>query len=104
MSVLPFDDRDGTIWYNGKLIPWRDAKFHVLTHALHYASCVFEGQRAYNGKIFKLTEHSERLHTSANYLGFDIPYSVAEIDKAANDADKNSCRCSSLGMAIIFHA
>ncbi len=85
MSVLPFDDRDGTIWYNGKLIPWRDAKFHVLTHALHYASCVFEGQRAYNGKIFKLTEHSERLHTSAKYLGFDIPYSVAEIDKAAYD-------------------
>ena len=57
----PFDDRDGWIWFDGGLVPWREAQVHVLTHALHYASSVFEGQRAYNGTIFKLTEHSERL-------------------------------------------
>lgn len=85
MSLVPFDDRDGKIWFNGKLIDWRDAKVHVLTHALHYASCVFEGQRAYGGKIFKLTEHTERLHNSAEILDFKIPYSVAEIDQAAYD-------------------
>ena len=83
MSVLPFDDRDGVIWLDGKLVPWRDAKLHVLTHALHYASCVFEGQRAYNGRVFKLTEHSQRLHRSADLLGFKIPYSVTEINAAA---------------------
>jgi branched-chain amino acid aminotransferase len=85
MSLIPFDDRDGVIWYDGKLIPWRDAKIHVLSHGLHYASCVFEGERAYEGRIFKLTEHSERLLRSGKILGFDIPYSVAEIDKACND-------------------
>ncbi|HEX6094109.1 MAG TPA: branched-chain amino acid aminotransferase, partial [Dongiaceae bacterium] len=82
MSVLPFDDRDGVIWFDGKLVPWRDAKVHVLTHGLHYASCVFEGERAYNGKVFKSTEHSERLHRSAEILGFKIPFSPAEIDAA----------------------
>jgi branched-chain amino acid aminotransferase len=86
MSVLPFDDRDGVIWFDGKLVPWRDAKVHVLTHGLHYASCVFEGERAYNGKVFKSTEHSERLHRSADILGFKIPYSVAEIDAAKKAA------------------
>ncbi|RMF10697.1 MAG: branched-chain amino acid aminotransferase, partial [Alphaproteobacteria bacterium] len=85
MSLVPFDDRDGKIWFNGKLVDWRDAKIHVLTHALHYASCVFEGQRAYGGEIFKLTEHSQRLHESARILDFEIPYSVAEIDQAARD-------------------
>ena len=82
MSVLPFDDRDGVIWFDGKLVPWRDAKVHVLTHGLHYASCVFEGERAYNGKVFKSSEHSERLHRSAEILGFKIPFSPAEIDAA----------------------
>ncbi|MGE3231071.1 MAG: branched-chain amino acid aminotransferase [Hyphomicrobium sp.] len=82
MSVLPFDDRDGTIWFDGKLVPWRDARLHVLTHGLHYASCVFEGERAYEGQIFKMTEHNERLVKSAEILGFEIPYSVAEIDAA----------------------
>ncbi|MEX0814211.1 MAG: branched-chain amino acid aminotransferase [Dongiaceae bacterium] len=82
MDVLPFDDRDGVIWYDGALLPWRDAKLHVLTHGLHYASCVFEGERAYNGHVFKLTEHSRRLVNSAALLGFAIPYSVAEIDAA----------------------
>jgi branched-chain amino acid aminotransferase len=77
-----YDDRDGWIWLDGELVPWRDARVHVLTHALHYASSVFEGQRAYNGTIFKLTEHSERLHKSARLLGFEIPWSVAEIDAA----------------------
>ena len=80
--TLPFDQRDGVIWYDGKLVPWKDAKLHVLSHGLHYASCVFEGERAYGGEIFKSTEHSERLHESARLLDFHIPYSVAEIDAA----------------------
>jgi branched-chain amino acid aminotransferase len=79
MAILPFDDRDGWIWFNGAMVPWRDAKVHVLTHGLHYGSCVFEGERAYNGKIFKDREHSERLHNSAKLIGFDIPYSVDEL-------------------------
>jgi branched-chain amino acid aminotransferase len=83
-----FDDRDGWIWFDGKLVPWREANVHVLTHALHYASSVFEGQRAYNGEIFKLTEHSQRLHKSAQILGFEIPWSVAEIDAAAKEVLK----------------
>ncbi|HEX9790475.1 MAG TPA: branched-chain amino acid aminotransferase [Kiloniellales bacterium] len=83
MSLLPFDDRDGVIWFDGKLVPWRDAKVHVLTHGLHYASCVFEGERAYNGIIFKMTEHHQRLHDSAIILGFELPYPVAAIDAAA---------------------
>lgn len=82
MAGAPFDDRDGFIWFDGELIPWRDAKVHVLTHALHYASCVFEGERVYGGTVFKLTEHSERLEKSGRILGFDLPYSVQEIDDA----------------------
>jgi branched-chain amino acid aminotransferase len=85
MSMLPFDDRDGVIWYDGALIPWRDANLHVLSHGLHYASCVFEGERVYNGEIFKLTEHSERLAQSAAMLDFQIPYAVADIDAACNE-------------------
>ena len=77
-----FDDRDGWIWMDGKLVPWREANVHVLTHALHYASSVFEGQRAYNGTIFKLSEHSERLRNSASLLGFELPWSVEQIDAA----------------------
>jgi branched-chain amino acid aminotransferase len=80
--ALSFDQRDGVIWYDGTLVPWADAKLHVLSHGLHYASCVFEGERAYGGEIFKCTEHSERLHESARWLDFEIPYSVAEIDAA----------------------
>jgi len=82
MALVPFDDRDGSIWFDGKLIPWRDAKVHLLTHALHYASCVFEGERVYGGTVFKLTEHSQRLAASAKILGFELPCSVAEIDEA----------------------
>ena len=81
---MNFDDRDGFIWMDGALRPWREAQVHVLTHALHYASSVFEGQRAYGGTIFKLTEHSERLRHSAQLIGFDIPYTVAQIDAACN--------------------
>jgi branched-chain amino acid aminotransferase len=85
MTLMPYDDRDGFIWFDGRMLPWRDAKIHVLTHALHYASCVFEGERVYGGTIFKLTEHTERLVESARLLDFEIPWSVAEIDKACND-------------------
>lgn len=77
-----FDQRDGSIWMNGALIPWTDARVHVLTHGLHYASSVFEGERAYAGAIFKLREHTERLVYSAKELGFEIPYTVDEIDAA----------------------
>ena len=77
-----FDDRDGWIWLDGEMVPWRDARVHVLTHALHYASSVFEGQRAYNGQIFKLDEHSERLRKSSSLLGFELPWSVEEINAA----------------------
>ncbi len=86
MADQPFHDRDGLIWYNGEMVPWRDTKIHVLTHGLHYASCVFEGERAYNGNIFKLTEHTERLAASAQTLGFKLPYSVAEIDEACRES------------------
>ncbi len=82
MSLVPFDDRDGSIWWDGALIPWRDAKLHVLSHGLHYASAVFEGERAYSGHIFKLREHTDRLVESGRILGFEIPYSEAEIDEA----------------------
>ncbi len=78
----PFDRRDGVIWYDGQLIPWADANLHVLSHGLHYASCVFEGERAYGGVIFRSTEHSERLRRSAQVLDFEIPFSAAEIDAA----------------------
>jgi branched-chain amino acid aminotransferase len=88
MALLPFDDRDGVIWFDGRMIPWRDARIHVLTHALHYASCVFEGERVYSGEIFKLTDHSERLVNSASILDFKIPYSVAEIDAACREVVK----------------
>lgn len=82
MSVIPFDMRDGLIWFNGELVDWKDAKIHILSHGLHYGSCVFEGERAYGGSIFKCTEHSERFKKSAELLDFEIPYSVAEIDAA----------------------
>jgi branched-chain amino acid aminotransferase len=79
---ISFDNIDGVIWYDGKLVPWKDANVHVLTHGLHYASAVIEGERAYGGTIFKSAAHSERLKASANMLDFEIPYSVAEIEAA----------------------
>ena len=80
--MLNFDDQDGQIWFDGVLQDWRDVKLHVLSHGLHYGSCVFEGERVYNGNVFKLREHTERLITSANTLGFEIPYSLEEIEQA----------------------
>ena len=80
-----FDDRDGWIWFDGKLVPWREANVHILTHAMHYASSVFEGQRAYGSTIFKLDEHSSRLRNSAELLGFTLPWSVEQISAACNE-------------------
>ena len=77
-----YDDRDGKIWLNGDMVEWREANVHVLTHGLHYGSSVFEGERAYGGKIFKSRDHSERLHFSANQLDFEIPFTVDEIEEA----------------------
>ena len=88
MNSIPYDKRDGKIWLDGSLVEWKDAKLHVLTHGLHYASSVFEGERVYEGEIFKLTEHSERLVYSASRMGFEIPYSVSEIDKFCREVVK----------------
>ena len=85
MALVPFDDRDGFIWWNGALIPWREAKLHVLSHGLHYGSAVFEGERAYGGNIFKLDAHSDRLIESGRLLGFEIPFSKAQINQACID-------------------
>jgi branched-chain amino acid aminotransferase len=82
MALVPFDDRDGMIWWDGALLPWRDAKLHVLSHGLHYASAVFEGERAYAGHIFRLRDHTERLLNSGRILGFEIPYTAEQIDAA----------------------
>lgn len=82
MDMRTYDDRDGFIWFDGELVDWRDARVHVLTHALHYASAVFEGQRAYGGRVFKLSDHSARLINSARILGFELPWSREEIDAA----------------------
>ncbi len=82
MALIPFDDRDGFIWLDGALRPWREAKLHVLSHALHYASAVFEGERCYSGNIFRLRDHTQRLIDSGRILGFEIPYSADEIDAA----------------------
>lgn len=86
--VLSFDNRDGFIWMDGEMVEWRNAKTHVLTHGLHYGSCVFEGERSYGGKIFKDREHTERFHQSAKLLGFDIPYSVEAIMAAKQQVMK----------------
>jgi branched-chain amino acid aminotransferase len=85
MALVPFDDRDGWIWWDGALVPWRDAKLHVLSHGLHYASAVFEGERAYAGNIFRLRDHTDRLINSARILGFEIPYTADQIDTACKE-------------------
>ena len=90
MSLVPFDDRDGYVWMNGEFIQWRDANLHVLSHAVHYASAVFEGERAYDGEIFKLREHTERLFKSANILDFEVPFSMDEIDEASKELLKKN--------------
>ena len=85
MESVPYDKRSGKIWYNGKAVDWKDANIHILNHGLHYASCVFEGERVYDGEIFKLEQHTERLFYSAKRMGIKVPYSQKEI----NDACKN---------------
>ncbi|NEU11410.1 branched-chain amino acid aminotransferase [Methylobacterium sp. BTF04] len=90
MSMIPFDEREGTIWFDGVLVPWKDAKIHVLSHGLHYGSSVFEGERAYGGRIFKTREHAERLLRSAELLDFKIPYSADEIETAKDLVLKTS--------------
>ncbi len=85
MALVPFDNRDGWIWLDGQFVPWREATVHVLTHGLHYASAVFEGERMYGGEIFKLTEHTQRLFKSAEILDFSIPFTVAQIDEACKE-------------------
>ena len=82
--MIPYDKRSGKIWYNGELVDWSDVKVHVLSHGLHYASCVFEGERVYDGSIFKLEEHTSRLFYSAKRMGFEIPYTEDEINAASN--------------------
>ncbi|MEK9645365.1 MAG: branched-chain amino acid aminotransferase [Alphaproteobacteria bacterium] len=83
--MINFDDQDGDIWFNGKLVPWRDSRIHVLSHGLHYGSCVFEGERVYNGEVFKLREHTQRLLDSGKELGFKIPYTLEELEQATLD-------------------
>ena len=81
--MIPYDKREGKIWYNNELVDWNDVKLHVLSHGLHYASCVFEGERVYDGEIFKLEEHTKRFFHSAKRMGFEIPYGEAEINLAS---------------------
>ena len=85
MAALPYDDRNGWIWMDGEYLPWRECNVHVLTHAIHYGGAAFEGQRAYNGKIFKLEEHTDRLFKSANILGYEIPFTKDDINNACNE-------------------
>ena len=84
MVLVPFDDRDGTIWLDGAMVPWRDATLHILSHGLHYASGVFEGERAYGGNVFMLRAHTDRLIASGRLLGFEIPWTADQIDAACN--------------------
>jgi hypothetical protein len=88
MALVPFDDRDGVIWWDGEMVPWRDAKLHVLSHGLHYASGVFEGERAYAGNIFMLRAHTDRLIASGRILGFEIPWTAEQIDAACQEVIK----------------
>ncbi|MEM6410504.1 MAG: branched-chain amino acid aminotransferase [Pseudomonadota bacterium] len=86
MDASPYDDRDGYIWLDGEFVAWRESKVHVLTHGMHYASCVFEGERAYAGQIYRSKEHSDRLANSAKILGFDLPFTVDQIEDAKKEA------------------
>ena len=85
METIPYDKRSGKLWFNGQAIDWSNAKIHVLNHGLHYASCVFEGERVYDGEIFKLEEHTERLFYSAERMGINVPYSKEEINNACKE-------------------
>tara|TARA_X000001036_G_C20651808_1_gene795334 strand:- start:1024 stop:1914 length:891 start_codon:yes stop_codon:yes gene_type:complete len=88
MESIPYDKRSGKIWFNGKAVEWKDANIHILNHGLHYASCVFEGERVYDGDIFKLEEHTERLFYSAKRMGIEVPYSREEINEACKSIVK----------------
>ncbi len=90
MAHLPYDQLDGEIWYDGEFVPWKEAQLHVLSHALHYASCVFEGERAYGGQIFKLEEHTDRLFESGRILDMDIPFTAHDINEACKEALKRN--------------
>ena len=85
MEMIPYDKRSGKIWFNGQLVNWKDAQIHVLNHGLHYASCVFEGERVYDGEIFKLEEHTERLFYSAKRMGIKMPFTQLEINEACKN-------------------
>ena len=85
METIPYDKRSGKIWFNGKTVEWQNANIHILNHGLHYASCVFEGERVYDGEIFKLEEHTSRLFYSAKRMGIDVPYSEKEINQACKE-------------------
>jgi len=101
MSMIPFDDRDGFIWYDGRLVPWRDAKLHVLNHGLHYASCVFEGERVYNGRVFRLEDHNERLINSARVLGFEVP-AGRRADGRVGAGEQDPLGARRMGLAAYF--
>lgn len=98
----PYHDRDGWIWMNGTFVPWREASVHVLTHGLHYGSSVFEGERSYDGQIFRSREHSERLHNSARLMGFQIPYTVDELERAKHETVMKSGLASAYVRAIAW--
>jgi branched-chain amino acid aminotransferase len=102
MAEAAYHDRDGWIWVNGAFVPWREANVHVLTHALHYASAVFEGERAYDGSIFLSRQHSERLHTSARLMGFEIPFPVEELCAAKQETVNKSGLGSAYVRAIAW--
>ena len=89
--MIPYDKRKGKIWYNGDLVDWQDVKLHVLSHGLHYASCVFEGLRVYDGEIFKLVEHTDRLYHSAKRMDIKIPYSKGDINNATKKIVLSLC-------------
>ena len=88
MVLIPFDDRDGSIWFDGEMVPWRNAKTHCLSHGLHYASLVFEGERVYSGRVFKGAEHTARLRTSAKMLDFDVPVYDDALETAKHEVIK----------------
>ena len=85
MALLPYDDRDGVIWFDGQFVPWREARVHVLSHSLHYGSAAFEGERVYDGRVFKLSQHDQRLLRSCELLGYSLPYSAEELDLATQE-------------------
>ena len=102
--MIPYDKRTGKIWYNGSLVDWSDVKLHVLSHGLHYASCVFEGERVYDGSIFKLEEHTSRFFHSAKRMGFEIPFSEDQINHASNKiiVNQNDIKYCILRFGIIY--